>query len=251
MNNLDFDIVICVGPNDNDIIEHMLPYTKKNVVGYRNIYLVCADSSIKIDGTITIDENIFPFTMKDLNEKFGKNNRNGWYLQQLLKFYAGNIIPGILSKYLIIDCDTHFLKPTKFISDEGKYIYTTGDEYHKPYFVHMNKLDKTLHKAYPLSGISHHTFFDTNIINEFFKKIENNFNNELPFWRIYLNMIDMNEFAGSGSAENETYFTYMYLYHNDKMIIRQLNWINSSILKPDYETMYDFVSVHWYMRKTK
>ena len=71
----------------------------------------------------------------------------------------------------------------------------------------MNKLDKTLHKAYPLSGISHHTFFDTNIINEFFKKIENNFNNELPFWRIYLNMIDMNEFAGSGSAENETYFT--------------------------------------------
>lgn len=45
-----FDIVICVGPNDNCILEQMLPYSKKNIIGYRNIYLVCADPSIKIDG---------------------------------------------------------------------------------------------------------------------------------------------------------------------------------------------------------
>ena len=24
-----FDIVVCVGPNDNDIVEKVLPYTKK------------------------------------------------------------------------------------------------------------------------------------------------------------------------------------------------------------------------------
>ena len=43
MNNPDllFDIVVCVGPNDNDIVSDVLPYTQRNVIGYRNIYLVC------------------------------------------------------------------------------------------------------------------------------------------------------------------------------------------------------------------
>ena len=80
-----FDIVVCVGPNDNDIVEKVLPYTKKNVIGYRNIYLLCSNPNISIPGTITIDEKIFPFTKDDLVSMFGKNDRNGWYLQQLLK----------------------------------------------------------------------------------------------------------------------------------------------------------------------
>ena len=63
MNN-EFDLVICVGPNDNSIVEHMLNFNKKNIIGYRNIFLVCANPSIKIEGTITIDEKIcFIFTV--------------------------------------------------------------------------------------------------------------------------------------------------------------------------------------------
>jgi len=123
---------------------------QKNIIGYRNIYLVCANPIINIEGTITIDEKIFPFNINDLIQKFGKHNRNGWYLQQLLKFYAGNVIPGILSNYLIVDSDTHFLKPTSFMDSDGKYIYTTGTEYHKPYFNHMNKLHPSLKKSTPL-----------------------------------------------------------------------------------------------------
>ena len=249
MDNLDmlFDIVVCVGPNDNDILPQVLPYTKKNVIGYRNIYLVCSNPNISIPETITIDEKIFPFTIDDLKTMFGENKRNGWYLQQLLKFYAGNVIPGILKRYLIIDCDTHFLKPTKFISNDGKHIFTTGTEYHKPYFLHMNKLHYSLKKLHPLSGISHHTFFHTDRVNEMIKLVENNFLNEKPFWKIYLDVVDRNEFMGSGAAENETYFTYMYLYHPNDIIIRQLKWDNKS--KFDNNNDYDFISVHWYMRK--
>ena len=184
MNN-EFDLVICVGPNDNSIVEHMLNFNKKNIIGYRNIFLVCANPSIKIEGTITIDEKIFPFNKNDLVHKFGNNDRNGWYLQQLLKFYAGKIIPDILHKYLIVDCDTHFLRPTKFISDEGKYIYTTGTEYYVPYFEHMNRLDPSLKKIHPLSGISHHTFFDTEIVNELINKVENNYNNGKKLGNIF------------------------------------------------------------------
>ena len=158
MNNTDllFDIVVCVGPHDNDIVSDVLPYTKRNVLGYRNIYLVCSNPNISVPGTITIDEKNFPFTISDLQIMFGNNDRNGWYLQQLLKFYAGNIIPGILKRYLIIDCDTHFLKPTKFITDDGKHIFTTGSEYHIPYFLHMNKLHDS--KSSVIRNISSHFF---------------------------------------------------------------------------------------------
>ena len=246
--DLNFDIVVCVGPNDNNIVEQVLPFTKKNVIGYRNIYLVCANPNINIPGTITIDEKIFPFSKNNLIEKFGNNTRNGWYLQQLLKFYAGNVITGILKRYLIIDCDTHFLRPTKFITDDGKHIFTTGTEYHKPYFIHMNRLHYSLKKNHPLSGISHHTFFHTDRVNELIKLVEDYFLNTKPFWQIYLDVIDRNEFMGSGAAENETYFIYMYTYHPDEMVIRQLNWENVSRLEEQHINNYDFVSVHWYMR---
>jgi len=248
MSDLDFDVVICVGPNDTNIVREFIPFTKKNVIGFRNIYLVSSDPLIDIEGTITIDEKIFPFTKEDLNKMFGVNSRNGWYLQQLLKLYSGNVIPGILKRYLVIDCDTIFLKPTKFITDDGKHIFTTGTEYNEPYFVHMNRLHPTLKKIHPLSGISHHTFFNNEYINEMIKMIEYQFLNEnKPFWLLYLEMIDKNGFMGSGAAENEIYFTYMYLYHKDDMEIRELKWLN--LPRIDLNTDSDFISVHWYMRQ--
>lgn len=249
MSDYSFDIVICVGPNDDDIVEHMLSFNKKNIIGYRNIYLVCANPTINVEGTITINEKIFPFNINDLIKKFGNNNRNGWYLQQLLKFYSGKVIPGILSRYLIVDCDTHFLRPTKFLTDDGKYIYTTGTEYHKPYFQHMNRLEPSFKKIHPLSGISHHTFFDTEIVNELMVKIEGNFNNEKKFWELYLDVIDMKDFNGSGSSEYELYFTYMFVYHREQMLIRQLDWKNVPSYNHSYPNNYDFVSIHWHMRK--
>ena len=48
INDLLFDIVMCVGPNDITIVDQVLPYTKKNVIGYRNIYLVCSNPDIFI-----------------------------------------------------------------------------------------------------------------------------------------------------------------------------------------------------------
>jgi hypothetical protein len=246
MDTILFDIVICVGPNDKNIIYDTINYTKKNIIGYRNIYLVCYDPNIIIEDTITIDEKIFPFIKKDIANILGDNFRNGWYLQQLLKLYAGFSIPNILDNYLVIDSDTYFLKPTKFISDDGKLIYTTGTEYHIPYFEHMNHLDSCLKKTHSLSGISHHCIFNKNIINELFTNIENNYNNEYKFWELFLINIDKEHILKAGASEYEIYFTYINLYYSDKIIIRQLNWKNSHSLVNNND--YDYLSVHWHMR---
>ena len=84
-----FDVVVLVGPNDLDIVDKQIEYTKKNVIGYRNIYLVSCDRNLKIDQTITIDENVFPFKLDKIKDFIVKNNkrrtinRKKWYFQQL------------------------------------------------------------------------------------------------------------------------------------------------------------------------
>lgn len=200
-----FDIVIPVGPNDKEIIHQQIQYTKKNIIGYRNIYLICYDPTIYITGCITINENIFPFDMKTVAKYNGNVDRNGWYLQQLLKLYAGKVIPDILGTYLVIDCDTFFLKPTMFVEND-KCLYNYGTEYHMPYFYHMAKLDKDLIKVNEnMSGICHHMIFKTKYIQEIMSKIENNHND--IFYNVFLKFVT--DKTGSGASEYEIYFNYM------------------------------------------
>ena len=237
-----FDIVIPVGPNDKSIIEQQITYTKKNIIGYRNIYLICYDPSINIDGCIIIDENIFPFNIDTIVKHHGKLERNGWYLQQLLKLYAGKIIPNILDKYLVIDSDTFFLKPTTFV-ENNKCLYNYGTEYNKLYFHHMEKLDKDFTKVYKRkSGICHHMIFETKYVDELISRIEINHND--LFYNIFLKTVT--EKSSSGASEYEIYFNYMLKYNPDKIQIRKLSWINTN--KIDTGSNYDYVSYHYYMR---
>jgi len=238
-----FDIVIPIGPNDIGLIYMHLEYTKKNIIGYRNIYLLCYDPTIDIHGCITIDEKLFPFTIETVRKFHGKLNRNGWYLQQLLKLYAGKIIPGILERYLVIDSDTLFLKPTVFI-ENNKCLYNFGKEHHKPYFDHMLKLDKDLIKVDTnKSGICHHMMFETKYVNELIHKIEENHND--TFYNVFLKMVT--EVNSSGASEYEIYFNYILKYHSDKIKIRELKWMNVGRL---FSTQYfDYISYHFYMRE--
>lgn len=237
-----FDIVIPVGPNDKLIIDKQIKYTKKNIIGYRNIYLICYDPTIIIDGCITINENIFPFNIETVAKYHGKIKRNGWYLQQLLKLYAGKIIPDILDKYLVIDSDTFFLKPTTFVK-YNKCLYNYGTEYHEPYFHHMDKLDKGLIKVDKnKSGICHHMIFETKYIDELIAKIEKNHNG--LFYNVFLKeVIDKSK---SGASEYEIYFNYMLKYNRDKIQIRKLSWKNTNKLET-YINL-DYISYHHYLR---
>lgn len=239
-----FDIVIPIGPDDKSIIEKQIEYTKKNVIGYRNIYLISYDPSILIEGCITICEDIFPFSMKTVSNIHGELSRNGWYLQQLLKLYALLVIPDILDRCLILDSDTFFLKPTVFIDDENQCLYASGDEYNTPYFEHINRLDIELSKIYEnLSGICHHMMFEKVYITEIINKIEEKHND--TFYNVFLKLIT--DTSGAGASEYEIYFNYMFQNHSDKVKIRDLAWLNCRSLS-ELNSEYDYISYHWYMR---
>jgi hypothetical protein len=223
MDNYQYDIVVPVGPNDIEYITLQIEYTKKNIIGYRNIYLVSYDPSLQVDGCVTINEDIYPFSKKDIEHYLGKESRQNWYIQQLLKLYSVFIIPGILDRFLVIDSDIFFMKPTTFIDNNEVYFYNTTDEYHIPYFEHMKRLLPRLNRVYEQhSGISHHMIFDKKYIKSLFDEVEEY--HKVPFWIAFLKCIT--EYNTSGASEYEIYFNYMLLTYPEKIRIRNLSIVN-------------------------
>jgi hypothetical protein len=257
-----FDVVIPLGPNDIQNIDNQIECTKANVIGLRNIYIVtdtsCCANTIKYftesvtthmaDPVIVIDESIFPFA-DQIAIYHGKNTRNGWYLQQLIKLYAGVTIPGILDRYLVIDADTYFLKPVEFINAHNQCQYNFGREYHCHYFDHMQKLHPDLTRVYELSGICHHMMFETRLVKKLFEMVQmyHQVDNK-PFWTVFLEQVEpwLRHEYGSGASEYELYFNFICKFHLDEIEVRELQWEN--VRKLDLTLDLDYVSHHHFMR---
>lgn len=235
----EFDIVIPVGENDISFINTQLEYTTQNIIGYRNIYIIVSEkyiTSITNKNVIIINENIFPFTKNE-------NSRSGWYFQQLLKMYAGFVIKDILPVYLVIDADTCFLKPIKFIKN-NKYLFNYSSEYHQVYFKHMSKLHPSLYKKSKHSGICHHMIFDRYYIKKLFELVEKY--HDKPFYQVFMSSIDPSEFNNSGASEYELYFNFMLIYYPNKIRLRELIWKNGNI--NENNNGFDYISNHYYIR---
>lgn len=250
----EFDIVIPLGPSDIAYIWTSLPRNKQNILGCRTIYIVTKNPDGLPDeqkeqaiahGVVMIDEAIFPFQFQDVIQIHGGENwRTGWYLQQLLKLYAGFVIPDILPRYLVVDADTVFLKPTRFVSSDGKSLINVGSEYHVPYFEHMKRMHPSFEKQVRYSGISHHMMFDRDYVAHMMRLVEEHHSGKV-FWQVFLEQVT--DIMGSGASEYEMYFNYMLRYHPADFRIRALRWGNAPRILEGHGL--DYVSVHWAIRK--
>ncbi len=239
-----FDIVFLLGPNDMPVIHDNIMYAKKNIIGYRHIYIISYDDTLQFDGCTTISEKSFPFSMETVTTYHGRLNRNGWYLQQLLKLYAGFIIPTLLDTYLVIDADITFLKPTHFYED-GKFLYNYSNEYHRPYFTHMSRLHPSLIKVDRYkSGISHHMIFQKQYLKELFDMVERAHDGE-PFYNIFLKSVT--DCSASGASEYEIYFNFIQQTHPADIKIRYLKFMNTNDRNKMNED-YDYLSFAHFMR---
>jgi len=245
-----FDIVIPLGPNEIPNIKTQLTYTKTNIVGFRNIYIICYDENIQLDGCIMVCEKLFQFNKNDLDNIFknyyGSPGRNNWYYQQLLKLYAGFVCPDILNKYLVIDADVFFFNSIEFELNT-KTILTCGEEYNEDYFSHMIRMHPSFTRQLNKSGISHHMLFNKEYVVEMINMVEDY--HKMPFWIVFLKMVDESRYHGSGASEYEMYFHYMVQYHSDIIHLRHLNWSNKEYyydLNQARIEGYDYISLcHW------
>ncbi|NDE82060.1 MAG: hypothetical protein EB051_00370 [Chlamydiia bacterium] len=251
------DVVIPCHPKDSKILDLCISGIKANGQNIRRI-IVVSQSQIT-DQAEWVPEDLFPFTKKDIldtifhnnqimsdNYKYNKKNRVGWIYQQLIKLYAAFTIPNISSNILVLDADTVFLNPVKFINPEGGAYLASGTEYHLPYFVHAKKLLPDFRRVYNVSGVVHHMLFQKAILEDLFQSIETT--HGMPVWQAICACIDLNEIFGSPFSEYEIYFNFS-LARTNQLQVRNLLWkniSNSKKIRRFARLGFHYVSCHNY-----
>ena len=239
-----FDVILPVGPNEVPIIKEVVDLVKTNVIGYNKIFLVTNDETLVVDGCTTINENIFPFTKKDVSDIIGESPRISWVYQQLLKLYSVNTIPDCLENILILDSDVFILSKLNFMED-SKPLFTVGYEKTMAYHEHSKRLHPSLIRVYEkFSGVSHHMLFNRKYLDELFKLVEN-FHGD-SFFNVFIKSIDNSDLNTLMCSEYEIYFNYMCLNHSEKIVIRELKWANVPYIDESIKIKYDYASIPKY-----
>lgn len=252
------DAVLPCHEKDIDTLELSIAGIKKNVKNLRRIITVSAKPLTQ--NAEWFDEKLYPFTQYDVALEIFKDpekaeaymkekgNRIGWIYQQLLKMYALFVIPDVSPNVLIVDNDTIFFKPVKFIDAKGRALYAVGTEYHKPYFDHGARLIPGFKKVFPKhSGIVHHNFFQRPIMQDMFDIIEKV--HDITPWKAMCRCIDKNDIFAC-IAEPELYFNFIFA-RPYPVKIRSLKWKNAFSLaeiKTAKKEGYDYISCHAYYR---
>ena len=156
----------------------------------------------------------------------GKEDRVGWYFQQLLKFafaksqYAKEY-------YLTWDADTIPLTPISFFDGETP-LFTKKIEHHKPYFVTLNRI-LGFGKLVDFSFIAEHMIFKVPIVKEMLDAIAVYPTSEGNNW-VEKIMFACHFAPGQGPyfSEFETFGNYCVKYHPSLYQVRQLNTFRSA-----------------------
>lgn len=256
------DVIIPTTKKDLTILEECIKGIKINGINVRRIIVISEERYT--NNAEWYEEVNFPFQKKDValylcggDEKTAdeflnkKSSRVGWYYQQLLKFYAPFVIPGISSNVLILDSDTVFLRPTSFVSPFGAGLYNPGNEFYKAYFEHIELLfGGSVKKVFnQYSGISHHMLFQKTVLEDLFDTVEKS--HKMPFWKAFCSCVNANHLNGSGASEYEIYFNFVFS-KTDQVLVRELKWQNIKELNSinKYRKLgFDYVSCHSWMRK--
>lgn len=242
-----FDVIVLYHPKDKETL-HWCVSGIRNYIDAARILGVCNRkyrSDVEHVGAIFIDEESI---IEGLTIESYSNWRWYWYFQQILKF-------GITDKidtdyYLAVDADVVFLRKVSFFNAEGKPLYTTATEYHKPYFDVFHQLfGFHAHREY--SFTVHHMMYNRHIV----KEMRDNFQDQKPW---YMNIVRYVEprapwFCASQFNELEIYGHYIKALHPDEVNIRPLRYKHLSVL-PTAELIkqlaweYDYCGSHHWAR---
>ncbi len=254
------DVVIPCASKDKRILSLCIDYIRSNGQNVGRIIVVSAEPLT--NRAEWFDEARYPFSQQDILHAIIENpreaaayqnhpaNRIGWIYQQLLKLYAPVVIPNLTQTILILDADTLFLRPVEFITTNRTLLYTTGTEYHAPYFAHMGRLLPSLRRVFPAySGIANHMLFEKGVIVELFNAIQQ-YHQDEP-WRALCRCIDRQELFGSCMSEYEIYFNFIFGLKKKNIAVRQLKWHHQAYIQKlaQYQKeLYDYVSCHSYLQ---
>lgn len=241
INQPTYDVLIPVAKKDTSFVSNVVTYINRYLIGCENIYIVTNQDNFKrlhaLTGketnVILLDENAlmpelnFGIVAECMKKKgAGKEDRVGWYFQQLLKFafaksqYAKEY-------YLTWDADTIPLTPISFFDGETP-LFTKKIEHHKPYFVTLNRI-LGFGKLVDFSFIAEHMIFKVPIVKEMLDAIVAYPTSEGNNW-VEKIMFACHFAPGQGPyfSEFETFGNYCTKYHPSLYQTRQLNMFRSA-----------------------
>lgn len=240
-NQPEYDVLIPVAKKDTAFVKNVVTYINRNLIGCENIYIVTnqknfqklqalasSEKNVKIlDENALVPELNFGIVAECMEKKgAGKEDRVGWYFQQLLKFafaksqYAKEY-------YLTWDADTIPLTPISFFDGETP-LFTKKIEHHKPYFVTLNRI-LGFGKLVDFSFIAEHMIFKVPIVKEMLDAIAVYPTSEGNNW-VEKIMFACHFAPGQGPyfSEFETFGNYCVKYHPSLYQVRQLNTFRSA-----------------------
>jgi hypothetical protein len=174
-------------------------------------------------GCIHIDENsILPITKEKINFKVKGIDRSGWILQQFIKLSGDRVSEQ--EHYLVIDSDTVFIRPNCF-ERNGKIIFHTADEYHRPYFTTHEKL-LGLKPVSQKSLCTHYMLFEKSKVAALKRSIEDRWHVQ---WHEAI-LQNMDRTHTSSFADYETYGNFVMSTYPKHTELKY--WHNLSLRRP-------------------
>ena len=262
------DAVILTTGKDTLAFERSILSSIKHFLDVRNFYVITPNVedlvkrfSANLGHRVKfVGEKDFPFTYQNISEVMyeavrevglyplsgGKSpfehsiySRTGWFLQQLLKFYAGKVLG--LGDFILLDSDVVWFKDMNFIAScnatHRSFYYASSCQYHPSYMNSLGRIsgvgpiDVPVHR----SGIVHHMVIAKHVLDSLMIDSEK-FNGGLPFWQVLLNVsaremtcrAPRNSICGAGStlSEYELYFNYARIKFPETIVLRPLLWTN-------------------------
>jgi hypothetical protein len=221
-----YDVVIPYHPKDEEILTRCITSLKKYAANVGTIYIISAAQPAlpPTEGVKWVPETAYPMSIHDVQAILqSKKGREGWYLQQFLKLYCFQAIPGIRSNVLLFDSDVVLLKRVRFIDPlYGALLLDWGEQHNAPYFEHAAVLLGTRFKKAMKgrSGITDHLMTSREIVDSLLKAIEDI--HKKPAWRAILELIPDRDRDGAGFSEYEVLFNWSLQYFPKKVKMRKL-----------------------------
>lgn len=258
------DAVVVTSAKANDVLfKYSIESAMKHLIGVNTYYVISPNSEsfrLKYESAWTndkvrfIDENIFPFNKNILTKFFVEqnlisqnetqqlainafNSRVGWYLQQLIKLYAGDILD--LNDYVILDSDIIWYQDRILLyqhpgntSKLPMYNYAFSNQNFGPYKGSSDLLLNLKSNKNEPSGIVHHIVIVKEVMIAMKKVIETRYE-EFTMWQAIIIAISK-EFVtrkkisrgGCAFSEYYTYFLYAQRKYPETVHRNQLLWAN-------------------------
>lgn len=213
-----------------------------------------------------VDEKVFPFRVANVSEVMIQSVKErgvypidgnsplertvylklGWFLQQLLKLYAGTVLG--LDDYLLLDSDLIWFRNVRFLNrtlaDGTKsYNYASSGQWNPNYRATLQKIGGVPAYDWPekqvfRSGIVHHMVIVKSVMKALMEHSQN-VHGGLPFWKVMLNESAQElgcraprpQVCGAGStlSEYELYFNFAISKFPDTVNFRPLLWANGPL----------------------